>query len=252
VAIGRVAEIGLRTIEVMTTPPFLWPGHFGPFERRRLLRHLQVTGTRISSLNPTFLDLNLVSLNPAIRAASLAEIKDTIRLAHDLEAPIVVVAAGRRHPLIPSPFADAEELAVEVFGECANLAGQLGVTVGIENIPALFEATSTQVVGLVEKVASPHCRIVYDVANAYMVEDPAAGLRTVAPHLALVHYSDTHKSRWEHLPIGMGEVDFAAATSALREIGYDGTVILETTYQEDPDGGIRSSLARLETLGLRP
>ena len=251
-ALERCARLAFDRVEIMTSPPFVWPAHLGPFERRRLRRQLERLGLEATSLNPTFLDLNLISLNPAIRSASIAEVKETIRLAADIGAAVVVISAGRRHPLIPSPFEDAESLALDVIGDCARLCGELGVTLGVENIPSLFVQTVAQLVGLVEAVGSPHCRIVYDVANAHMVEEPASGLRTVAPYLALVHYSDTTKRKWEHLPIGMGEVDFAAATEMLREINYEGTVVLETTYPEDPDGGIRSSAEALAQLGLRP
>lgn len=249
-AIDRSARFGFKVLEVMTTPPFLWPAHFGAYERKRLRRQLKDAGTSIFSLNPTFLDLNVISLNPAIRQASIDEIKDNMRLAADIGAQLVVCPAGRRHSLIPSPIADAEELALEVIGGLVRYGETLGVTFGLENISSLFITTAAQQVRMVEQIGSPHCKIVFDVANAYMVEDPAVGLRTVAPHLALVHYSDTHKKAWGHLPVGMGEVDFAASTAVLRELGYSGPLILETTYPQDPDGGIRSSLEKLAELGL--
>lgn len=249
-AIARAAGHGFRLLEVPTTPPFLWPAHFGPFERRRLRRQLQALGLAIYSVNPTFLDINLVSLNPAVRAASIAEIEDNIRLAADLEVPVVVVSAGRRHPLIPSPFEDAFGLAVETIGRLARLGEQLGVVLGLENVPALFIERADQLVRLVSAVGSPHCRIVYDVANALLVEDPAAGLEAVADHLVLVHLCDTPKDRWAHLPVGLGQVDFPAVARTLAGINYDGVLMLETTYAEDPDGGIRASLSALDSLGL--
>jgi sugar phosphate isomerase/epimerase len=249
-AIERCARLGFATLEVPTTPPFLWPAHFGPFERRQLRRRMRDAGVRLFSLNPTFLDLNLISLNPAIREASLAEAKETVRLAADLGAELVVLAPGRRHPLIPSPLDDAEEVAVEQIGECVELATQVGVTIGVENVPGLFVATGSQVARLVERVDSLRCRAVFDVANALMVEDPAAGLTAVAQHLALVHYSDARRDAWAHLPVGMGEVDFTAATRTLREVGFEGPVILEVTYPEDPDGGLSSSIEELSRLGF--
>ena len=249
-AIERCARLGFEILELTTTPPFLWPAHFGPYERRRLRRRLLDAGVQIFSLNPTFLDLNIISLNPAIRAASVAEAKENVKLAADLDAEVVVLAAGRRHPLIPSPYQQAEEVAVEAIGECVSLAAEMGITIGIENVPGLFVSTGSQIARLVESIGSTNCRVVFDVANAHMVEDPASGLREVAPYLALVHYCDTRKDAWAHLPVGMGEVDFAASTQVLREVGYTGPVILETTYPEDPDGGIRSSIEELAGLGL--
>lgn len=191
-----------------------------------------------------------MSLNPAVRAASVAEIEENIRLAADLGTSVVVVSAGRRHPLIPSPFNDAFDLAVETLGRLARLGEQLGVVLGLENVPALFIEGAEQLVRVVSAVGSPSCRVVYDVANAFLVEDPAAGLLTVADHLVLVHLCDTPKDRWAHLPIGMGEVDFPAVARAVRTINYDGVLMLETTYPEDPDGGIRVSLEALSLLGL--
>lgn len=251
-AIERCARFGFETLELTTTPPFLWPGHFGPYERRRLRRLLRDAGVRIFSLNPTFLDLNVVSLNPAIRAASIAEAKENVRLASDLGAELVVLAAGRRHPLIPASYEEAEEVAAEAIGECVSLAAESGITIGVENVPGLFVTTGSQITRLIKQIGSPNCRAVFDVANAYMVEDPSSGLRDVAPHLSLVHYCDTGKDNWGHLPVGMGDVNFAATTQVLRELDYRGPIILETTYPEDPDGGIRSSIDKLAKLGLSP
>ncbi|MER3397950.1 MAG: hypothetical protein C4316_05325 [Chloroflexota bacterium] len=126
-ALERCAGFGFRTLELVTTPPFLRPAHFGPFERRRLGRLLGRLGLKVFSVNPTFLDLNLVSLNPAIRRASLKELQDTIWLAADIGARLVVISAGRRHPLIPAPYEDAFELALEGIDECLRLAEKVGL-----------------------------------------------------------------------------------------------------------------------------
>jgi sugar phosphate isomerase/epimerase len=251
-AIERCARAGFRTRELTTSPPHLWPSHVGPFERRRLRRRLSDAGISVCSLNPTFLDHNIISLNPAIRAASMAEIEDNIRLAADLEAGLVVVATGRRHPLIPSPRVDAEALAVETIAGFVCLGQSLGVTIGIENIPTALASTGEEIRRLVERVGDDRCRVVFDVANAHMVEEPAAGLRAVGSLAALVHVSDTRRGAWGHLPVGMGEVDLAAALAAVREIGYPGPIILETTYPDDPDGGISRSIAALARFGIAP
>ncbi len=249
-AIERCACFGFRTIEIMTTPPFIWPAHYSHYQRRRLLRQTKALGIKVSSLNPTYLDLNLISLNPAVSKTSLDEIKDNIRLAADIEAGLVVVGCGRRHTLIPSPYVDAEDMLLESLYQCVRLGTELGVTVGIENLPGIFIATGEQQAHICEKISSPYCRCVFDVANAQMVESPALGLRAVARYLALVHYSDTKNTVWGHTPVGMGDINFQEATDVLREIGYQGNIILETTYPEDPDGGIRSSLLELAKLGL--
>ncbi len=251
-ALERCAGFGFRTLELVATPPLLRPAHFGPFERRRLCRLLGRLGLKVFSVNPTFLDINLVSLNPAIRRASLKELKDTIRLAAEIGAQLVVISAGRRHPLIPAPYQDAFELALDGIGECLRLAEQLGVSLGLENVPSVFVETAEGQLRLISALKSPALKAVYDVANGYLVEDPADGLGKIAPYLALVHFSDALKQRWVHLPVGLGELNFGRLTGRLKEIGYTGPVMLETTYAEDPDGGIRRSIEALGPLGLRP
>lgn len=251
-AIDRCAAFGFDTLELMTTPPFLWPDHLGPYERARLRRRLSDAGARAFSLNPTYLDVNIISLDPAIREASIAELLANIELAADLGAEIVVTSPGRLHPLIPAPEEEAVRLSLEAIARFVRRGEELGVTVGLENLPSHFAASGAAVRSLVEQIDSPRCQIVFDVANAYMTQDPAAGLREAAPYVSLVHYSDTHKNVWGHLPLGMGEVDFAAVTRTLQEIGYDGPVLLETTFQQDPDRGIRASLGVLAKIGLIP
>lgn len=251
-AIDRCARFGFDTIEIMTTPPFLWPAHFGPYERARLRRRLRDAGVRAFSLNPTYLDVNIISLDPAIRAASIQELLDNVELAADIDAEVVVTSPGRRHPLIPAPLAEAEALALEAIGGLVRRGEALGVTIGLENLPSLFAATGADVARLAGELRSDRCKVVFDIANAHMSQEPSQGLRDAAGFLALVHYSDTYRGAWGHLPIGLGEVDFAAATATLQGIGYTGPILLETTYPVDPDSGIAASLAQLAPLGLRP
>jgi L-ribulose-5-phosphate 3-epimerase len=249
-AIERATAFGFQTLELPTSPPLLWPAHFGPYERRKLRRHLRDTGIRIFSLNPTFLDFNPVSPNPGIRGASVKEIEDNLQLAADIAADVVVLSAGRRHPLAPARFEDTEALALDIFGECAEVAGELGIVMGLENLATNFITTARQLVDFTSKLSSPWCRIVFDVANAQMLEDPISGLSTAAPYLELVHFADTRRDNWGHLPVGTGEVDFARTMDTLHEIDYAGPVILETIYPDDPDGSIRSSLTELNKVGL--
>jgi sugar phosphate isomerase/epimerase len=196
------------------------------------------------------LDINVISLDPAIRAASIQELLDNIELASDLGAEVVVTSPGRRHPLIPAPADDAENLSLEAIGQLVRRGEALGVTVGLENLPSHFATTGSAVRRLVERIDSPRCRVVFDVANAFMTQEPSEGLREAAPFLSLVHFSDTHQDRWEHLPLGLGDVDFATTTRTLKDLGYQGPILLETTYPQDPDLGIRQSLSVLAGLGI--
>jgi L-ribulose-5-phosphate 3-epimerase len=249
-AMERCAKFGFEFIELATLSPFLSPENFGPFEKRRLKRFTKDLGVKIYSLNPTFLDLNLISLNSAIRKISIQEIQSNIRLAADLDAEIVVIGAGKQHPLIPSPLKDTMEIALESISECLKLSSELGIKVAIENLPYSFISTGEDQSRICQELNSPYFKILFDVANAHMVEDVSTGLDHASSHLEMVHFSDTKKSQWGHLPLGMGELDFKSIRNQLESIGYNGPILLETTYQEDPDEGIRQSVNQLQYLKI--
>jgi sugar phosphate isomerase/epimerase len=71
----------------------------------------------------------------------------------------------------------------------------------------------------------------------------------VAPHLALLHVSDTDDKVWGHDRIGTGVIDFAAVTEKVKRLGYAGPTIMEIVDRRAPDESNRASLKRLQALG---
>lgn len=247
-AIAEIARLGFRAIEIMATPPHAWPRDLDP-ERRSRLRHLcRDLGLTIEALNPTFLDLNLASTNPGIREEATRQICETIELAGDLGARMVVVAAGQRHPLI-APSADwFWNITREGVTRCLEVCTKRRVYFALENAWTVVDRAQ-QMAQLMREIDHPWLGICYDVANAAMVQSPYDGLYVVADRLIHVHLSDTDFRAWGHNPVGSGIVDFSRVARILREIGYNGTSILELTYPQDSSGGIRRSTEILERLG---
>lgn len=248
-AIENTARQGFRFIEIMTTAPHLSPGEMGPWSRKVLRQKLADSGVELVALNPTFIDINLISLNEAFRELSIKEIIGNIQLAADLGAKMVVVMAGRRHGLIPSPMQMSLEVAVDSIGRCLQAAEKYGIFFGLENGPANFIQTGQQVVDLVDSFNHPKLKVVYDVANASMVEPVMEGLRKIQDHLIHFHLSDTHLSKWGHLPIGEGCVDFVEPTEFLKEINYQGVGVLEITSAVNLEESIEKSVSYLRNIG---
>jgi sugar phosphate isomerase/epimerase len=95
-------------------------------------------------------------------------------------------------------------------------------------------------------------RAVFDVANSHMVEDPAEGLAAISPYLALVHLSDTTRARWQHAPVGRGDIDFPGFAAALDASGYTGPSIMEIVDLEQPAAALIDSGHALSELGWQP
>ena len=97
----------------------------------------------------------------------------------------------------------------------------------------------------------------YDVANvASRRQDPATELRDLgAGRLCGMHFKDvrlhgTQPAEW-NIGLGQGQVDFVGVAQALKAIGYDGWITLETPPLEDPLGNAKINMAfARKVLGL--
>jgi sugar phosphate isomerase/epimerase len=251
-ALHALARHGFTTLELSTVPPHMFTRFFGPYERQELRRLLRALGLHVVSVNPSFTDINLISTNPEIREISERQLMAEIELAADLEARYVVVIPGRRHGLAPAPDDAAEAILHDGLGRLLDRAGPLGVTIVLENSPYGYLGTSAELLQIARHWDVAHLRLVYDVANALAQEDPADGIRTAAPYLALAHISDSWVKRWAHTSVGRGDVDFPGFAQALRDIGFTGPTVYELVDGEDPEPRLPADLAALRAAGWSP
>ena len=249
-ALQEIKALGFKFLELMTTVPHLWPPALTQNDRNDLRKKIDRLELELVATNPTFLDINLASTNPGFRKESVQQILDQITLAHDLGAKIIVVIVGKRHPLLAPPFEIIwEKFAKESVLRCVEHAEKHNVIFGLENGPSLFVDNTDKMLFVLNDIGSASMKMVFDVANASMVEPLDSAFEKIKHHLAHVHLSDTDFKTWTHSPVGAGKIDFALVAKKLREINYSGTSILETTYAEDPKWGIMSSVEKLITLG---
>jgi len=90
--------------------------------------------------------------------------------------------------------------------------------------------------------------IYLDVGNATMGGlDPAAEIRAAGDRVTLVHVKDWHPENTRRRYLGAGAVDFPSCFAALREIGYDGYLVVEL----GPDPANPDAIARRSIQFLR-
>lgn len=246
-ALTRLAELGFAFAEIMATPPHLAP-MLRPNECRDMLGALRRSPIPIVALNPPGQDINLASADEDVRQFAVRMYTGAIRWAAEIGVPWVVIVPGKRHPLLPAPWDVAVAAARRSLEQLLPLAQECGVRLAVENVPAGF---LERVPDLLEFVAPypPECvGIALDVANAHMVEEPATALALAQPRLALVHLSDTWRSRWAHAVIGAGEVDFRSVVAYLHAGASNVSVVLEV-IDPDPDVALETSRHALANLG---
>ncbi len=251
-ALRALAGHGFRSIELTTAPPHLSAPTAGPYERQELIHLLNALDLSVTSVNPSFADINLVSTDPEFRALSERQLRANIELAAELGAQYVVVIPGRRHALAPAPDDAARAVLDAGLDRLLARAGQLGVTLALENSPYGYLGRASDLAEIAAHFDSPWLRLTYDVANALAIEDPAEGVRQAAEYLALAHVSDTWRDTWAHTAAGTAEVDFRGFGQALTEIGFTGPTVYELVDGLDPEPRLPAGLATLAAAGWAP
>lgn len=248
-AIEQLATAGFRRIEITTAAPHLQASGFGKYERHELRRLLAARGLTVTSTNPGFLDINLISPSNDFRQASVNALLGELELAHDLEAPIVILMPGRRHALSPAPDDACRWWLDQALELLLDRAGKLGVTIALETNPYGYLGDARQLSELVDHVGAPNLAIAYDVANTINQEDPWDGVHTAGHRIRIAHMSDTWRHKWAHTSPGRGEVDFERFAQALRSIQFDGITIFELIDLEPPLPRLHDDIATFDKLG---
>jgi len=120
-----------------------------------------------------------------------------------------------------------------------NLAAQAaphGRIIGLENEHACNTATAEETARMLESVAHPNLKVVWDPANAYVSGEtpyPDGYRRLPVERIAHVHAKDCHVEG--HRPIwcelGEGGIEWKGQIRALATDGYKGWISLETHWQ---------------------
>jgi D-psicose/D-tagatose/L-ribulose 3-epimerase len=173
-------------------------------------------------------DDNPISDDPAVRAEAVAAMQANLDSAAALGAPLICGPLGA--PLgvfsgVP-PTVVEKARAIAYLQEVAPYAEERGVTIVLEYLNR-FEMyltnTAADLAALVREVNHSHCRMMYDTFHAHIEEkDPRAALQQCKDVLVHVHLSESDRST-----PGAGQVDWETTFAALREIDYDGWVVIE-------------------------
>ena len=119
-------------------------------------------------------------------------------------------------------------LLLDSVRQCLPLARQHGVSIGFET-----ELPAEQYESLIKDFNDDGVAVYYDTGNAaFMGYDTAVDIRRLGPLLCGVHIKDRPVGG-STVPLGEGDVDFAALFSALRQVGYGGHYTLQPYFDAD-------------------
>lgn len=173
-------------------------------------------------------DNNPISPDAAVRRKALDHHKWAIEMTAHLGGENL---CGPYHSALgvfsgEGPTADEKARAVEVLRQSAEVAKQHNVRLCIEYLnrfECYFLTTAAQAAELVKAVDHPSFKTMYDTFHANIEEkSPRAGVQAMAGHFAHVHISECDRGT-----PGTGMVRWDETFAALREVNYDGWLVIE-------------------------
>jgi sugar phosphate isomerase/epimerase len=165
--------------------------------------------------------------DPSTRAAGVRYITGCAELARALGASVVIVvptAVGRVAP-VATP-GEEWSWAVESLRAAADGAAQHDVRLVIESLnryETYLVNTLSVAARMAREVDRPNVGLMADLFHMN-IEEPniAATIRDAGDLVWHVHLADSNRR-----PPGLGHTDFAAAISALKDTGYQGSLTME-------------------------
>jgi D-psicose/D-tagatose/L-ribulose 3-epimerase len=173
-------------------------------------------------------DANPISPDAKIRKAAVERIKWAIEMnailgseamAGPFHSPLAVFSGS-------PPTADEKGRAADTLRQAAEIAGQHKVLLTIEYLnrfECYFLTTAADAKALVQAVNHPNFRTMYDTFHANIEEKNAtASIRSLVGHYAHVHISESDRGT-----PGTGMVHWDETFKTLREVKYDGWLVIE-------------------------
>ena len=157
-----------------------------------------------------------------LRAGAVAAVEATFEPLAALGATLVNVHADKG--INKFAYDDVLRWNAESFATLADRAAQWGLTVMVENVVNQLNTAKA----FRKLLAHPELRFHLDIAHANVKGARTAEfLKAHRERLVHVHISDNSLRSDDHLPLGVGEIDWPEQIGLLRSSGYDGTITLE-------------------------
>ncbi len=237
-AIRRLHSFGYQGIEVWGGRPHAYR-HDLDDQLDQIKDLLDGLGMYVPNLVPAQFRYpsSLCSLNETVRQDSVGYICDAIDNAQKLGAPYVSLCPGMT--LHGDDLDRGWAQLRRNIGELLDHAKGTGITLLIE--PAhRHESTLILTVEdglrMIEEIGSDSLGILLDTGHANVNgEDLAQVVRSLKDVPLHIHIDDNHGDSDAHLVPGEGTMDFAPFVQALSEIGYQGFVSAELSFQYTPE-----------------
>jgi len=220
----RVAEMGFDWIEAPLES-------IGDLDHKRGADIVRRHGLGVSACAAMGPDRDLIHPDEAIRKNGMAYLRQAIEATHALGGANLVgplyAAVGRTWQQTPAARARDLDVLVKNLGELARYAGDYGVILCVEPLNRFetsFINLAEQAIEVVDRVDHPNCQVMLDTFHMN-IEEKSLGnaIRAAGKRLRHVHACENDRGA-----PGSGNVTWNDVAQALKDIKYDGPVVIES------------------------
>jgi D-psicose/D-tagatose/L-ribulose 3-epimerase len=221
---AQMARAGFDMIEL----PFETVNAFDYGEAAVIIRDHGLGVSTAAAMGP---DRDLIHEDRQIRENGVAYIHHCIEAAQILGASNLIgpiySAVGRTWSATPEERARDVDLLVSQLSRLAAYATDHGVTLCLEPLNRFetsFLNTAAQTIEVIDRVGHPGCQLMLDTFHMN-IEEASLGeaIRAGGPRLRHVHACENDRGA-----PGAGHVPWGDVATALKDIGYDGPVVIES------------------------
>ncbi|MHA1208692.1 MAG: sugar phosphate isomerase/epimerase family protein [Candidatus Freyarchaeota archaeon] len=210
--------------------------HFLNPERIKALKDAASTSKVSFTVHAPFAGINLASPEP-LQSVLLDFMDRALERAHALEAEVFIT-----HPGLLSPFTvHFPEIAwkslINSIKHLAKLSEELGSPkIAVENMapPYPFLVIKTQdVERLFQELESFSVGLCLDIGHAQKSGGVMEFINNVGQYITHVHAHDNRGEKDAHLQVGKGMVNWETVISSLKELEFNGCIVVENNNLED-------------------
>ncbi len=245
---------GFTGIEIWAEVPFCHPDLFGERERKKLKKMLNENGLVYTLHSPMF-GIDIGSVNPGIRKESIRQTKAGIDLIKELDGEIIIIHPPKTPFKMssqdkPSRFSVVKkhvfQLAKEAIGEIKQYAKKKGITVVLENCGVEFNDWEENLADFLSLVDECKVNVCLDIGHAHCSWGLEKTFQAVKEKIKCIHISDNRGKRDEHLPVGMGNINYHSILPDLRN--FSGLIVHEIQYSQNDEWGTIESKKNLDKI----
>jgi len=185
--------------------------------------------------------VNLVHSEKSRRIDAMDEIKRALEVAEHIPIQKLVVHLGENFDTFSMRLLEYATTALEHLGAFAK---PLGVRVLVENLTSDF-ANPEHLMMILDMAHLDQIDICLDLGHANITPGIVEAIGIFGKRIAELHIHDNHGVRDEHLWLGDGTIDWAAALESIKALPTPPAAVLEIGYNlEDASAAIPDRIQR--------